>query len=245
MFIRKMYKQKFKQNRLFCFLRICSFKYEKDINIYTMRKKLAFIGAGSHADAVFPLLDQLNYQLVGYFDDKTARQHDGFPVLGRIEDVEKALLSGNIERVFITIGDNKKRAEVFNWLKPHFYTRFINIISNTANIISPESICGRGNFIANNAFVGAKVEIDDNCIVNTGAIVEHHTKVGPHVNLSPNSTINGLCKIGEGSYIGSSSVIIQVKSVAPWSVVGAGAVVVCDIHENGIYIGVPAKKMVK
>lgn len=206
-----------------------------------MRKRLAFIGAGSHADAVFLILDKNRYKLVGYFDDKDINEHDGFPVLGKIDDVEGFLKSGKIDSVFVTIGDNEKRQEVFDTLCPEFYNSFINIISPTAIVLSKESIQGRGIFIGSGAFVGAKVSIADNTIVNTNSVVEHHTKIGSHVNIAPSVTINGICNIHDGCYLGSSSVLIQLIDVCPNTVIGAGAVVVKSIGQRGTYIGVPAK----
>lgn len=210
-----------------------------------MREKLAFIGAGTQADATFQILDKNQYRLVGYFDDKDINDHDGFPILGKIDEVSSFLASNRVDRIFITIGDNCKRAEIFEQLRPKFYDRFINIVSNTAIILSQGSLQGRGIFISSNAVVGAKVVIGDNTIVNTSAVVEHHTKVGAHVNVAPHATVNGVCMINDGCYLGSGSVIIQVKSIAPWSLIGAGAVVVKDIHEAGTYVGVPAKLLRK
>ena len=46
-----------------------------------MKKKLAFLGAGSHADAIAPVIDPLVYDFVGFFDDKDITEHDGYPVL--------------------------------------------------------------------------------------------------------------------------------------------------------------------
>lgn len=206
-----------------------------------MRKRLAFIGAGSHADAVFLILDKNRYKLMGYFDDKRITEHDGFPVLGKIKDVVRFLKEDKIDCVFITIGDNKKRQEVFEMLCPQFYEAFINIVSQTAIILSKESIQGKGIFIGSGAFVGAKTSVADNSIINTHATVEHHSQIGAHVNIAPNATINGICRIGDGVYIGSSSVLIQLIEVCRFAIVGAGAVVVRSITKSGTYVGVPAK----
>lgn len=210
-----------------------------------MRKRLAFIGAGSHADAVFLILDKNRYRLVGYFDDKSITEHDGFPILGKIKDAKRCLEEGIVDCVFVTIGDNDKRKEVFDDLCPQFYSNFINIVSPKATVLSNESLKGRGIFIGSQAFIGAKVEIGDNTIVNTNAVVEHHTKVGAHVNVAPSVTINGLCNIKNGCYIGSSSVLIQLIELAPQTLIGAGAVVVKSINDSGTYVGVPAKLLKK
>ncbi|MBJ7658596.1 NeuD/PglB/VioB family sugar acetyltransferase [Weissella confusa] len=206
-------------------------------------KKLAFVGAGSHADAVRPFIDTSEYTLVGFFDDKPIDTHDGLPILGHTSEVGKALDDGVIDSVFITVGDNQKRAEWFNDVAEHHYDALINIVSPTAIVLSQKSIQGRGIFIGSGAFVGKYVSIHDDVILNTYSVVEHHSQVHAHVNMTPRSVIAGFVEIGQGAYMGLNSSVIQVISIAPWTVVGAGAVVVQTINESGTYVGVPAKKV--
>ena len=210
-----------------------------------MRERLAFIGAGSHADAIFLVLDKNQYKLVGYFDDKNIAEHDGFPVLGKIKDVKEFLRKGKIDKVFITIGDNDKRKEVFDYLCPEYYDCFINIVSSNATILSMEELSAKGIFIGSNAFLGAKVTVGDNTIINTGSIIEHHSVIGSHVNIAPHATINGLCNINDMCYVGSGSILIQLIDLPASTMIGAGAVVVKSINEPGTYVGVPAKLLKK
>ena len=206
-------------------------------------KKLAFVGAGSHADAIRPFVDEKVYDLVGYFDDKDVEFHDGLPVIGRTSEVTKMLDLGVIDNVFITVGDNTKRAEWFENVAKNHYDAFINIIAPTAVILEKKSLKGKGIFVGSGAFVGRNVTIGDNVIVNTHAIVEHHSKVHSHVNLTPNAVIAGFVELETGVYMGLSSSAIQLVTVSEWSVVGAGAVVVKSLTETGTYVGVPARKI--
>ena len=204
-------------------------------------KKIVFVGAGSHADAVEGVMNKNEFTLVGYFDDKDITTHSGKPVLGNMRQANDYLESHEDVFAFVTIGENQKREEIFQQIAADHYNRLVNVISTTATILSPSSIKGRGIFVATNAFLGADVEVDDDCILNTGSIVEHHTVLGRGVNVSPNATVNGLCHIGSKSYLGSGSIVKQVISIADESVIGAGAVVVKNIETTGVYVGVPAK----
>lgn len=208
-----------------------------------MKKKLAFIGAGSFSDGVLPWIDQEEYEFVGYFDDKDITEYRGYPVFSDTSNIITFLRDKIVDCVFITIGDNIKRKEIFEQIAEQYYDCLINIISQQANIFSEDSIKGRGIFVGFSSFIGMDSEIYDNCIINTGAIVEHHSLVHPHCNITPGTTINGLCTIGEGCYIGSGSIIIQNLRIAPYTVLGAGTVVVQPILESGTYVGVPAKKI--
>ena len=109
------------------------------------------------------------------------------------------------------------------------------------NILTDSSIRGKGIFISR-CFIGSEVEIYDNSIVNTGAIVEHHTVIAPHCNVTPGAILN-FCKLGEGVYVGSGSTIIQLVEIAPYTIIGAGATVVKTIEESGTYVGVPARRI--
>lgn len=206
-------------------------------------KKLAFIGAGSHSDAVLPMVDLLEYKFVGYFDDKDIDEREGHPILGKIIDVITALDEKIVDCVLITIGENQKRKEIFEMVADKHYDKLINVISRGAVVLTPDSIKGRGIFLGHGSFIGAKVEIGDNCIVNTNAVIEHHTIVGSHCNIAPSATINGYCILDEGSYIGSKSVIIQLLKIPKWTIIGAGGVVVKSLNESGTYVGVPVKKI--
>lgn len=207
------------------------------------KKKLAFLGAGSFSDGVFPWVDVEQYEFVGYFDDKDITTYKGFPVFGKIEDVLGYLERKEIDSVFVTIGDNLKRAEIFDKISEKYYECLINIISNKSNIFQEKSIQGKGIFLGFNSFIGSDSYIYDNCIINTGAIVEHHTIIQKHCNITPGVVINGLCNIGEGCYLGSGSIISNLVNLAPYIVLGAGTVVTKSLEETGTYVGVPAVKI--
>ena len=109
-----------------------------------MKQRVAFIGAGSHSDAVKPHLDIYNYEFVGYFDDKDIKEYKGYPILGKTNDVLKCLHEKKIDKVFITIGDNKKRKELFDLVNEKYPDAFINIVSREATILTDSSIRGKG-----------------------------------------------------------------------------------------------------
>lgn len=206
-------------------------------------KKLAFIGAGCQADAVLPMVDQFEYRFVGFYDDKVTSEYDGYPVLGKLNEVKNDLDNGKIDCVFIAIGDNSVRRSVYDHLGEQYQKKLINIVSKTATILTNSSILGAGTFIGNNAYLGAKAEVGANCIINTGAIVEHHCKIGDHSTVATNATLNGVVTLGEEAYIGSGATVIQTKKICSKATVGAGAVVVKEINEPGVYVGVPAERI--
>lgn len=50
-------------------------------------------------------------------------------------------------------------------------------------------------------------------------------------------------KIGAGSWIGANATILPGVTIAPGCVVAAGALVIEDCAANGLYAGVPARRV--
>jgi sugar O-acyltransferase (sialic acid O-acetyltransferase NeuD family) len=111
------------------------------------------------------------------------------------------------------------------------------IVASSAHIES-------GTVAMEHSFVGPESRVGRNCIINTGAIIEHEAKIGDHCHISTGARVNGGCFIGEGSMVGSGAVVIQNVNVCADAMIGAGAVVIADIRASGTWVGVPARRIV-
>jgi sugar O-acyltransferase (sialic acid O-acetyltransferase NeuD family) len=111
-------------------------------------------------------------------------------------------------------------------------------------IIATSAQIESGTVAMEHSFIGPESHIGHNCIVNTGAIIEHEVEVGDHCHISTGARVNGGCAIGEGSMLGSGAVVIQNVNVCAGAMIGAGAVVISDITESGTWVGVPARRVV-
>jgi len=85
--------------------------------------------------------------------------------------------------------------------------------------------------------------IGKGCIINTGATIDHDNCIGDYVHISPGVHTAGGVKIGNGSWLGIGSVVINNIDIHSGCTIGAGAVVVNNITEKGTYVGVPARKV--
>jgi sugar O-acyltransferase (sialic acid O-acetyltransferase NeuD family) len=86
------------------------------------------------------------------------------------------------------------------------------------------------------------VVIGKHVTLNLHASVGHDSAIGDFTTLHPGARVSGNCTIGTGCLIGSNAVIREGTYIAPWTIIGAGAVVTHDIKEPGTYVGVPAKR---
>lgn len=80
-------------------------------------------------------------------------------------------------------------------------------------------------------------------MINWDCTVGHDSIIDDFCTISPSANICGNVHLGQFVDIGVGAQVIQGRSIVSNSTVGAGAVVVRNITESGVYIGVPAKQL--
>lgn len=110
---------------------------------------------------------------------------------------------------------------------------------------------------------GRRVELRDHVFVNAGCIFDARAPiilragvfVGPGVHFVTSTHAVGGSEmragklthapvdVGEGSWIGAGAIILPGVRIAPGCVIGAGAVVTHDTEEDGLYLGLPARRV--
>jgi len=110
-------------------------------------------------------------------------------------------------------------------------------------------------------FINKQVEIGENTFVNCGCTFEGPIKIGSNCQLgydvlmvSPEHIIGGpdrragnvvskLISVGNGVWIGAKVFIMPGVTIGDGCIIGAGAVVNRDCEPNGLYAGVPARRI--
>jgi acetyltransferase-like isoleucine patch superfamily enzyme len=95
------------------------------------------------------------------------------------------------------------------------------------------------------AVVNAYATVGEGAILNTGCSVDHDCTLGLCVHISPGARLAGSVNVGDGSWIGIGACVRQMLRIGSNVMVGAGAVVVCDISDNRTVAGVPARTIVR
>lgn len=191
-------------------------------------------GAGGHAKSIS---DATNFQSL-YFVDPFISPDKTFSN-GKL--IQTLPLPQDHHFHIVGIGDNQKRAILFNQLQNQ--DLFIVKILAPSAIVSKHAVISPGCFIAQNAYVGIDTHIKENCIINTGAIIEHDVFIGEHTHISINACIAGNANISAFCFIGAGAIVIDGIQITDHVIVGAGATVVHNITESGTYVGTPAKKI--
>ncbi len=208
-------------------------------------KKLAIIGSGDLGKQIAQLaFDNSHYEISGFYDDfePIGNLIHGYPILGKIENIEDHFENGAFQELLIGIGYKHMdfRQELFNRLKNHI--PFGKIVHSSCTIHHSASI-GFGSILFSGTQVDMGSVIGENCIIYNGCIIAHDTQIGSHSIVSPGVQIAGFCKIGGNVNLGIGTIVSDNVKIKRGTRTGAGAVIVNDINEAGLYVGIPAKKI--
>jgi UDP-3-O-[3-hydroxymyristoyl] glucosamine N-acyltransferase len=83
--------------------------------------------------------------------------------------------------------------------------------------------------------------IGANALLNVGCVIAHHSSIGAGCFLSPAVKIAGFVRVDRCSTLGIGTVVIDNVSITSGVRTGAGAIVIEDIAEPGLYVGIPAR----
>ncbi|MDV7767093.1 acetyltransferase [Peribacillus sp. CSMR9] len=205
-----------------------------------MNNKLLIIGASGHGKVIADVAIKMNkWKSIAFLDDnENIKSSMGIEVIGKSTDVFNHLQNYDI---FVGIGDNSTREKVQRNLEAEG--------ASIPSLIHPNAVIGEQVELASGTVVMAGVVINcctrigKGCIINTGATVEHDNIIEDFVHISPGAHLAGTVKVGHGSWLGIGSVVSNNINITSSCNVGAGAVVVKDITESGIYIGIPARRV--
>lgn len=143
------------------------------------------------------------------------------------------------DEVIVATGDNGLR-ESKQLLLESMGIPLAAIIHPTA-VVSHFAKVSRGCTVLANAVINVNAVIGRGCIINTGAVVEHDCAIKEFSNISPKAAMAGHTEIGRKTFLGIGSTIIDGIKVGEDVIVGAGAVVIGDVPNGAVVVGVPAK----
>ena len=208
--------------------------------------KVVGIGAGGHAKILVELLKQTGkYELVGFTDAQRERwgtEFMGYPILGGDEALVD-LFGKGVRAAFIGVGAVSGAG---TRLRANLFRQAVNLgfqmptLIHPMAAVSPSATIGIGSVVMAGAVVSADVRVGDNVVIYSGTLIEHDTVIDDHVHMSPGVHLAGGVHIGEGGFIGIGASIIHGIRVGRWTTIGAGTVVLKELPDNVVAVGVPA-----
>jgi UDP-perosamine 4-acetyltransferase len=204
------------------------------------REDIILVGGGGHARVIYGSLIRLNrWNIVGYTDVEK-KDLDGLEYLGT--DDTLGILAASVKSVVVGIGQTKSyrvRYSVYMKLKDLGFS-FPSVISESA-VVMQKVTTGEGTYIGENTYLGPNVTIGVMSIVNTGAIIEHESRIGDFVHVAINASLAGKTEVGMGSLIGMGSSVLNGVHVGEQVLVGAGTVVRKHVDRKALIYGNPSK----
>jgi len=112
-------------------------------------------------------------------------------------------------------------------------------------IIAGSAVIGEGSQIMAGTVVGPEARLGKQCIINTGASVDHENIFEDGVEIAPGATLCGLVKIGACSWIAAGATVLPRITIGRNAVVGAGSLVNKNVPDGMTVVGIPAKPLIR
>jgi len=122
-----------------------------------------------------------------------------------------------------------------------------NVIIGDNVYIGPGISVGDNSKIQNNSLIYEPAQIDDGVFIGPGVIFtnDHYPRA-----INPNKTQKGSLDwnkagvvVRQGASIGAGATCVGPIEIGNWAMIGAGAVVVKDVPNHALVVGVPARQI--
>ncbi len=206
------------------------------------KSKLLILGAGGHGRVIADVAKQMNcWTEIAFLEDNPAKS-EGLPyeIIGKVEEFEQFI--GEFD-MMVGIGANQRREEL--QLKLEAAGASFATILHPSAILGGNVTIGEGSVVMAGVIINIGTKIGKGCILNTAATIDHENNIEDFVHLSPGVHTAGNVKVGTLTWLGIGSSVIQNITIEKDCMIGAGAVVVKDLLVTGIYLGVPAKLIIR
>lgn len=204
-----------------------------------MKRSLIIFGVGDIAQlAHYYFTRDTDYEIVAFTVDVEYIKEPtfcGLPVVA-FEEVEQHYpVAKNAMFVAMSYAKlNKARREKYETAKAKGYA--------LASYISPHATIN-DNRIGDNCFIFEDntiqpfVTIGNNVTLWSGNHIGHHSSIHDHVFIASHVVISGGVTVGEASFIGVNATLRDHINVGKRCVIGAGALLLVDAADEGVYIG--------
>ncbi|MEH7461460.1 acetyltransferase [Bacillus thuringiensis] len=205
-----------------------------------MKNKLLIIGASGHGKVAADIALKMNkWQGIAFLDDdESVKLSMGIEVIGKSADGSKHIEDCDF---FVGIGNNVIREKIQEKLEAED--------ASIATLIHPSAVIGEqvelasGTVVMAGAVINCCTKIGKGCIINTASTIDHDNVIEDYAHISPGVHLAGTVKVGRGTWLGIGSVVSNNINITSDCKIGAGATVVKDITESGIYVGVPVRRV--
>lgn len=203
-------------------------------------KRIYIIGAGGHGQVVADIAKQNGYTEILFIDDRSDMLKN-YRIVGSTSNIDEIYQENPESDFFIAIGNNQVREQFFNLLRSKNIKQPV-LIHPTA-VIDSTVMIKEGTAIMANAVINANTVIGNGCIINTAATIDHDCMLENFVHISPGVHVAGTVRIGDKTWVGIGSSIINNINICSEVIIGGGTTVIDNISNSGKYVGTPARRI--
>jgi sugar O-acyltransferase (sialic acid O-acetyltransferase NeuD family) len=201
------------------------------------------LGSGGFAKEVYFLIKEISeFEVIAFIDTEAKNEivfsERSIPVIS-----EEHFLSKNFKtkpKLAMGIGNPKLICKLGEKFKSY---DFPNLIHPNAVLDKNNISFGRGNIITAGVIMTTSIAIGDFNIFNLNTTVGHDAVIGDGNIFNPGCNISGETIIGSYNLFGVNATVLQQLSFGSNSILGASGLLTKDGEDNGLYIGMPAKKI--
>lgn len=202
-------------------------------------KPLIFVGGGGHCKSVIEAALSVGFTIKGILDLPQYIGHKilGYEVIGSDDDIPYYVAECDFIVTLGFIKDSSHRIRLHHKIAAaggHLAT----IIASTAHV-SRFAQVGEGTVVLHQACINAGAQVGRGCIINTMANIEHEVIIGDYCHISTGVMVNGDCKIGEATFLGSQSIVVNGIDIPGGCVFAAASMIRKSLVKSGFYAGNP------
>lgn len=203
---------------------------------------IVVVGGGGHAAVVIEALRAEGKWVPAAVVDRGVDATDvlGAPVVGGDEELPLLYRQG-LRHAVVAVGSNRIRQALGEGLLAQGFA--LPAVVHPTALVSPSSALGAGVVVMARACIGARAQVGDLAVINTGAIVEHDNRIGAGAHVCPGVALAGNVTVGDRALIGVGSAARPGVCIGADVVVGAGSSLISDIADGLRVGGCPARPL--
>jgi sugar O-acyltransferase (sialic acid O-acetyltransferase NeuD family) len=201
--------------------------------------KLVIFGAGDIARlAHYYFTRDSEHEVVAFAVDQAYRQGETFLDLPLVdfEDVTRLYPPAD-HKMFVAVSYakmNKVRAQKYHQAKNMGY-ELLSYVSSHCTFLTDYPV-GDNCFILEDNTIQPFVRIGNDVTLWSGNHIGHDSSIEDHVFIASHIVVSGHCAIGPYCFIGVNATLRNSITIAPETLIGAGAVIMKDTVEKGVYL---------
>jgi sugar O-acyltransferase (sialic acid O-acetyltransferase NeuD family) len=207
-------------------------------------RRIVIVGAGEQAEIAFEYFTHDSPHEVECFSAEAAFIEEdtlyGLPVVP-LEELARRYPPDRFA-AFVSLSSthlNRVRMRLYGIVKEMGFA-CVSYVSSRAFVWHNVSI-GENTMVFENNVLQHHVRIGDNVVLWSGNHIGHRSVIGDHCFITSHVVVSGYCRVGAGSFLGVNSTVGDHLAIGRDCVIGAGAVVICDTEDRGVYVGNPAR----